>query len=53
VFDLADRISVMYHGRIVGTVAKESVTTDEVLGMIILGKRPDEVTQRELAQLHG
>ena len=53
VFDLADRISVMYHGRIVGTVDKEKVTTDEVLGMIILGKRPDEVTQRELAELHG
>lgn len=53
VFDLADRISVMYHGRIVGTVDKEQVTTDQVLGMIILGKRPDEVTQRELAQLHG
>ncbi len=53
VFDLADRISVMYHGRIVGTVNKEQVTTDQVLGMIILGKRPDEVTQRELAQLHG
>jgi len=53
VFDLADRISVMYHGRIVGTVDKEQVTTDQVLGMIILGKRPDEVTQRELASLHG
>lgn len=53
VFDMADRISVMYHGRIVGTVRKEEVTTDQILGMIILGKRPDEVTQRELAQLHG
>jgi D-xylose transport system ATP-binding protein len=51
VFDLSDRISVMYHGRIVGTVDKTSVTTDEILGMIILGKRPEEVTQKELAQL--
>ncbi len=49
VFDLADRISVMYHGRIVGTVRKEDVTTDEVLAMIILGKPPDEVSTEDLA----
>jgi len=53
VFDLADRISVMYHGKIVGTVNKVDVTIDEVLGMIILGKPPTEVTRQELAQLHG
>jgi len=53
VFDLADRISVMLHGKLVGTVNKSDVTTDEVLGMIIMGKLPNEVTQRELAQLHG
>jgi D-xylose transport system ATP-binding protein len=53
VFDLADRISVMYHGRIVGTIRKEDVTIDEILGMIILGKAPTEVTRQELAQLHG
>jgi D-xylose transport system ATP-binding protein len=53
VFDLSDRISVMYHGRIVGTVDKDKVTTDEVLAMIILGKRPEEVTQKDIAQLHG
>jgi D-xylose transport system ATP-binding protein len=53
VFDLADRISVMYHGRIVGTVQKDKVTTDEVLAMIIMGKKPDEVTSEELAQLHA
>jgi len=52
VFDLADRISVMLHGKLVGTVNKASVTTDEVLAMIIMGKLPGEVTQRELAQLH-
>ena len=39
VFDLSDRISVMYHGRIVDTVNKAEVDADAVLGMIILGKR--------------
>jgi D-xylose transport system ATP-binding protein len=53
VFDLSDRISVMYHGRIVGTVKQTDVTTDDVLGMIILGKKPEEVTQKELDQLHA
>ena len=51
VFDLSDRISVMYHGRIVDTVLKADVTPDEVLGMIILGKKPGEVTEDELAVL--
>lgn len=53
VFDLADRISVMYQGRIVGTVQKDDVTIDQVLAMIILGKKPGEVTQSELDELHG
>jgi len=53
VFDLADRISVMLTGKLVGTVKKEEVTKDEVLGMIIMGKLPGEVTQAELAGLHG
>jgi len=53
VFDLSDRISVMYHGQIVGTVNKVDVTTAEVLGMIILGKKPEEVTREELAELHA
>ena len=53
VFDLSDRISVMYHGKIVDTVDKVAVTTDEVLGMIILGKKPAEVTREELAELHA
>jgi D-xylose transport system ATP-binding protein len=52
VYDLSDRISVMYHGRIVDTVRKADVDTDAVLGMIILGKRPGEVTKEELATLH-
>jgi D-xylose transport system ATP-binding protein len=51
VFDLSDRISIMYHGRIVDTVNKADVTPDEIVGMIILGKRPDEATQTELEQL--
>jgi len=51
VFDLSDRISVMYHGRIVDTVNKNDVTPDDVLGMIILGKKPGEVSEKELAQL--
>jgi D-xylose transport system ATP-binding protein len=53
VFDLSERISVMYHGRLVGTVNKSDVTTDEVLGMIILGKPPTKLTSQELAELHG
>ncbi|MGI8929371.1 MAG: ATP-binding cassette domain-containing protein [Candidatus Limnocylindrales bacterium] len=52
VFDLADRISVMLHGRLVGTVKKDEVTTDEVLGMIIMGKKPDQLTRQELEELH-
>jgi D-xylose transport system ATP-binding protein len=51
VFDLSDRISVMYHGRIVDTVEKDKVTPDDVLGMIILGKKPGEVTQKELEEI--
>ena len=43
----------MYHGKIVDTVKRADVTTDVVLGMIILGKRPDEVTREELAGLHA
>ncbi|RPI20807.1 MAG: sugar ABC transporter ATP-binding protein, partial [Actinobacteria bacterium] len=53
VFDLADRISVMLQGKLVGTVNKADVTLDEVLAMIIIGKLPEEVTKRELEQLHG
>ena len=52
VFDLADRISVMLQGRLVGTVDKEKVTKDEVLGMIILGKLPGEVDQAALETFH-
>jgi D-xylose transport system ATP-binding protein len=51
VFDLSERISVMYHGRVVGTVEKSKVTPDEVLGMIILGKPPSKLTSEERAEL--
>lgn len=40
VFDLADRLTVMKNGRVVGSARVADVTKDEVLGMIILGKCP-------------
>ncbi len=52
VFDLSDRISVMLHGKLVGTVRKADVTTDEVLAMIIMGKLPSEVSEKDLEALH-
>jgi D-xylose transport system ATP-binding protein len=52
VFDLADRISVMLQGKLVGTVNKNEVTKDEVLAMIIIGKLPGTVTRAELQELH-
>ena len=39
------------HGRLVGTVDKNDVTKDEVLAMIIIGKKPGEVSDTELADL--
>jgi D-xylose transport system ATP-binding protein len=53
VFDLADRISVMLQGQLVGTVNKDDVTKDEVLAMIIMGKQPGEVSDRDLAEFHS
>lgn len=53
VFDLADRISVMLQGKLVGTVDKHKVTKDEVLAMIIMGKLPEDVSAKDLAILHG
>ena len=40
VFDLADRVTVMKNGQVVGTARTSDVSKDEVLGMIILGKCP-------------
>ena len=51
-FDLADRISVMLQGKLVGTVDKADVTKDEVLAMIIMGKPPGEVTKEDVKALH-
>ena len=42
VFDLADRIMVMKNGRSVGTRRTESVTKEQVLSLIILGKPPED-----------
>ena len=53
VFDLADRISVMLHGKLVGTVNKNDVSKDDVLGMIILGKKPEQLTRQELEELRS
>ncbi len=52
VFDLADRISVMLQGKLVGTVDKSDVTMDDVLAMIIIGKLPRDLTQEERDELH-
>ena len=30
-----------------------TLTKDEILAMIIMGKQPDEVSQTELAELHS
>ena len=52
VYDLSDRISVMYHGRLVGTVRQDECTTDDVLAMIIMGRPPTEVSEADKAALH-
>jgi D-xylose transport system ATP-binding protein len=42
VMELCDRASVMKNGKLVGTVDVADVTDDDLLGMIILGKKPGE-----------
>ncbi|MEM7776461.1 MAG: sugar ABC transporter ATP-binding protein, partial [Pseudomonadota bacterium] len=42
VFDLADRVTVMKNGQVVGSARTSDVSKDEVLGMIILGRCPDK-----------
>lgn len=44
VTDLADRITVMKNGQIVGSAPVSAVTHDEILGMIIAGKCPPGAT---------
>ncbi len=45
VFGLSDRLTVMKNGKMVGTYNTSEVNEDEVLGMIILGKRPEGKVQ--------
>lgn len=52
VYDLADRITVMLQGEHVSTVAKKDVTIDQVLAMIILGKRSEDLDDSDIASLH-
>ncbi|MEP6790188.1 MAG: ATP-binding cassette domain-containing protein [Ramlibacter sp.] len=49
VFALSDRLAVMKNGRLVGTYNTVDVNEDEVLGMIIGGKRPPGKAQAERA----
>ena len=42
VMDLCDRAVVMKNGQRVGTVDVKDVTDDDILGMIILGKKPPQ-----------
>ncbi len=44
VFDLADRVTVMKNGKVVGSGRTSDMSKDEVLGMIILGKCPPGAT---------
>jgi D-xylose transport system ATP-binding protein len=45
VMALCDRVSVMKNGQLVGTERVQDVTEDDILGMIILGKKPGQPLQ--------
>jgi D-xylose transport system ATP-binding protein len=45
VFDVCDRLVVMKNGKLVGTAKITEVTEEDVLGMIILGKRPASLAE--------
>jgi D-xylose transport system ATP-binding protein len=45
VFGLSDRLTVMKNGRMVGTYRTADVTEDEVLGMIIAGKKVTRIPE--------
>lgn len=45
VMQLCDRASVMKNGQLVGTVDVNKVTDEGILGMIILGKKPEEIPE--------
>ena len=49
VFGLSDRLAVMKNGRLVGTYRTADVTEDEVLGMIIAGKKVTRVAETHTA----
>ncbi len=49
---ISDRITVLNGGQVVDTVRTQDVTKDQVLGMIILGKRIEEEIEEDLASLH-
>ena len=49
VFGLSDRLCVMKNGRAVGTYRTAEVTEDEVLGMIIAGKKVARVAEAHTA----
>jgi D-xylose transport system ATP-binding protein len=53
VYELSDRITVMKNARIVGTVNKGEVTTDEILGMIIAGTLPRSAKVSFVEARHG
>jgi len=40
--ELCDRVSVMKNGKMIGTERVEDVTEDDILSMIIMGKKPDK-----------
>lgn len=40
--ELCDRVSVMKNGRLIGTERVEDVTEDDILSMIIMGKKPEK-----------
>ena len=50
--DLRPHRTVLNGGQVVDTVRTQDVTKDQVLGMIILGKRIEEETEEDLASLH-
>ena len=45
VFGLSDRLCVMKNGKTVGTYQTADVNEDQVLGMIIAGKRPEGIAE--------
>ena len=47
VMDLCDRVMVMKNGQHVGTERVEDVTDDDILSMIILGKKPERAPEPE------